>query len=169
MSALRSELIEQFPEPLGVVAVSLFEFIRRLGFNQVCIGVENEDMRVAMDVGVPRQESLIWILLAHANFHGHVVLVSKRHEVRMLVKEGIHGMAPTAPFAPDHNKDISVRPFGFCTNYREVFFRITLRIIAISHLLARFRDRRFLCEKSFCQRRRGTKTNYIESCEEQNR
>src|ERR1700756_2264271 len=167
-SAFGLKLIEQFPEALGVVTLSVFEFICRFGLNQVCIGVENEDMRVAMDIGKPRQESLIWILLAHADFHRHVVLVSKRREVRVLAKEGVHGMAPTAPFTPDHNKDISLRPPGLRADHRKVFFRVTPRVIPVNHFIVRLRRVRFLYEKSLCQGWRRAKANHMENCEEQN-
>jgi hypothetical protein len=145
-SALWRKLIQQFPEPVGVVTPSFLEFICRLGFNQICIGVENEDVRVAMDVGEPGQESLIRILLAHADFHRDVVPVSKRHDVRMQAKKRVHKMAPTAPFASNLNKDISPGSSGLCTDHSEVFFRITPRIISINHFIARLQRGRFLRE-----------------------
>jgi hypothetical protein len=81
------------------------------------------------------QKGLVWIFLAHANFHGDIVFVEKRLQVGVLPKEAFHGVAPAAPFAAHDNEDVFVRAFCFFANGRQVSVWGTLGIVAIGQCI----------------------------------
>jgi hypothetical protein len=76
--------------------------------DQLFISIQNEDMRVSVNLGILRQESSIQIFSAHVDLHQHIVLVSECRQIRMFMEEIIHNVAPAAPLATHDHKDIAV-------------------------------------------------------------
>src|SRR5689334_25445045 len=100
--------LQKFLEALGVVTSAVLQHVGRVRVNQIALGIQNEDVRVSVDSRKAGQKGFVWIFLAHADFHHHVILVAQGGEVRVLVKKTIHGVTPAVPFAANDNEDSSV-------------------------------------------------------------
>ena len=76
--------------------------------NQISMRIQNEDVRIPMNIREARQKVSVGIFLAHAHFHENIVLVAKCLKIGMLVKEVVQNMAPGARLAADDDEDIFV-------------------------------------------------------------
>ena len=86
-------------------------------------------MRVSRNGGIARQDLLVLILWAVADFYGYKILFSKLRKRPILLKKLIQNMAPGAPFSPYFEKDMFSSPLGFNHGILNIVVCVSLGVI----------------------------------------
>ena len=92
-------------------------------------------MRIAFDLGPPRQERLVLVFLRVVHLDPNVARVDQGIQIVVCGDEAVHRMAPRAPFTADVDDDPFVLPFGERHRGGDVLLRIARGIERGRHLM----------------------------------
>ena len=104
----------------GQMVVGLQE-ICGLGVKELTVGIEDEQVGIALGLGIVAEEGLVFVVGIPVDVDYDVVLFEGRGEGRVFVERTVEQMAPGAPVASDIEEDVLVPGLGLGFGGGQVF------------------------------------------------